>query len=104
MKYIANGFSPNMVEGNFTLHFQNITEQEFNNAILNGYSIIGHPEIAQEIGVKYNRETITLQDGDIMYLVSPKIRPSITEEGRYEHVPRKDGWTYRKITIIQKED
>lgn len=101
MKYVANGFSPSMVDGDFILHFKTISEEEFNDNIKNAISIIGHEEIAKELGVEYNRTTITLQNGDVVYLVSPKYRPSITEEGKYTHIPKEEGWNYRVIKIME---
>jgi hypothetical protein len=105
MKYVANGFSPNMVN-DCIIKFKIISQDEFNKKIADPqvYSIVGHREIADELGVKYNRESISLKAGDILYLVSPKFRPSINEEGVYEHIPQKEGWVYREVTIYPHEE
>jgi hypothetical protein len=101
MKYVTNGFSPNMIKGNFTLKFKQISEKQFLTQAKNAYSVIGHEDIAKTLGLKYNREQITLKDGDELYIVTPSFRPKIDETGKYKYIPKEEGWTYRKIIVKQ---
>ena len=100
MEYVANGFSPNMVNGDFNLQFTVINKTEFMSAIKTAYSIIGHEDIAAALNVEYNRESITLTDGDILYLVTPKYRPKI-ESGEYQFISDMNQWVFRRVEVKQ---
>lgn len=72
VKYLLNGFSfsmPRPESGLLVWH--SLTEEEFleqtkyNNVI----SCIGHKDLARLLNVEYNRESITLNVGDVAYIV-----------------------------------
>ncbi len=88
MKYISNGFSPKMLnpkkELNFVIELSSYDEiRENRNDLI---SSIGHQNIADHLQIEKNRINILLDEGDMLYLVSP-------QKDDYEK------FNYRKITI-----
>lgn len=72
MKYLANAFSMQMVkhllDDGLDIHMYRIPRPK--KAYLKKmYSCIGHKEVADELGVEYNRESISLNKGDELYVV-----------------------------------
>ena len=70
MKYVSNTFSPKMLRGKGAkmVSFKQISKETFEEKTKDAYSIIGHKKIAQLLGKPFNRETITLEEGDELYL------------------------------------
>lgn len=106
MKYVGNGFSMGMVpDEQVYIKVDTITKKQFMNASTHAKSIIGHPEIAENFNLPLNRESITLQKGDILYIVSPTRRlkeGEIVENGTtYTFVPESMGYTYKQIQILK---
>ena len=101
MKYVCNAFSPNMVDDGATVRFTRIEKREFVDAIPQSYCVIGHEEIARAFNVECNRRSISLLEGDVLYIVSPSHRPSGEV---YEFIPESKGWIYRRIEVIPQED
>lgn len=105
MNYIGNGFSANMIEGDATIKITTITKEEFTSAGETAKSIIGHPEIAETFGLTLNRESITLKEGDTLYVVSPAKRPlagkSVEDGAKYTFIPEREGYAYKKVEIIE---
>ena len=103
MIYIGNGFSVAMLREDATIRIQTITKQEFLDAGKTAYSIIGHPEIANHFGLRLNRETVTLTEGDVLYVVTPSKRPKageLVENGaKYQFIPESEGYAYKKIRV-----
>ncbi len=101
--YIGNGFSVAMIDGDATITIKTITKTDFINAGKTAKSIIGHPEIAQIFGLELNRESITLDVGDILYVVTPARRPAehknVQNGAKYEFVPESEGYTYKMIEV-----
>ena len=65
--YISNAFSLQMVnEGNYDLHVEEVNKEEV--PFETAYSVVGHADTANVLGVKFNRESVTLQEGDILYV------------------------------------
>lgn len=68
MLYITNAFSLNMVrDGDLTnLKFAPLPSTAARDIISNGLgkSVVGHEDIARIIGVRMNRESVTLARGD----------------------------------------
>ena len=88
MKYISNGLSPKMLnpkkELNFVIELSSYDEiRENRNDLI---SSIGHQNIADHLQIEKNRINILLDEGDMLYLVSP-------QKDDYEK------FNYRKITI-----
>ena len=103
MKYIGNAFAIGMIDSGI-VKVDKITKSDFVEAGKTAYSIVGHPEIAENFGLKLNRESITLKTGDILYVVSPSQRPmagKMVENGaKYEYIPESQGYVYKKVTIM----
>jgi hypothetical protein len=103
MKYIGNGFSVNMIEDEATITINNITKEEFMEQLKEGYSVVGHPEIAEHFGVALNRESITLQPDDYLFIVTTNKRPNegkTVENGdKYQFIPEDDGWIYKMVYV-----
>ena len=69
MKYLSNAFSFQMLKGNEgVLRWREIERDYFEERIQEAYSCVGHTDLANILGVKYNREPICLHNHDILYL------------------------------------
>lgn len=64
MHYISNAFSLNMIPKHCSIRIFETDAQSAQNPHL--YSIVGHKETAERLGVKLNRESITLRIGDTL--------------------------------------
>jgi len=98
MTYIGNGFSVNMLSKDATIRIENITKQEFIQAGETAESCIGHEDIANLFGLKYNRCNIRLYRGDILYLVTPAKR---SKTDGYKFIPEMEGYVYKRIQVIE---
>lgn len=67
MNYIGNAFSLQMVK-NFPcdIHIEEVSKEEALSK--DNESVVGHPDTANVLGVKYNRVSLTLNNGDILYV------------------------------------
>ena len=103
MKYIGNAFSINMIDEG-EIKITNISKQDFINAGKTATSIVGHPEIAELFNLKLNRTSIYLTKGDVLFVVSPKIRPmenqKVESGTKYEFVPENMGYVYKKVEVL----
>ena len=101
MKFIISGFSPNMIQANdFSLDWHEVTEEEFQQLIYDGYSCVGHRDISDAINVAYNKEPVHARIGDVLLyanlergalkfyciLVLPSRRDLIREEEIYGEI------------------
>jgi len=72
MEYITNGFSLQMLAGvNFVADARTVpcSEGDARKAFENGAkSIIGHADTAAVAGFPFNRETVSLNYGDVLYV------------------------------------
>lgn len=66
--YISNAFSLQMLNGDAMVSVNEITEDDFNNIKNIAKSVVGHEDTANVLGVEFNRESITLNKGDILYV------------------------------------
>jgi len=67
MTYLGNAFSLQMLRDYpATLKIEEVTREEVFGS--NFISVIGHPDTAKVLGVEYNRVSITLGKGDILYV------------------------------------
>ena len=66
MKFIISSFSPNMIQGDFSLDWHQVSEKEFQMLILDGYSCVGHEDIAKTINVAHNKEPVHASIGDVL--------------------------------------
>lgn len=98
LNYVGNAFSPNMVPDGTAVRFEKLTKSEFLRAAKGCYSCIGHPEIADALGLEYNRTNIDLLPGDVLYIVTPGHRP---KNELYTFVPERHGWIYRRCEVLE---
>lgn len=69
MKYITNSFSIQMLrEPNALISIHALEYDEFKSLSHNAYSVVGHEDLANVLGVKYNRESIKLNPGDVCFV------------------------------------
>ena len=100
MKFIISSFSPNMIQGDFSLDWHQVSEEEFQALIYDGYSCVGHRDIADAINVAYNKEPLRCRPGDILLyanlergvlkfyciIVQPSTRELLREEELYGEI------------------
>ena len=101
MKFIISSYSPNMIQANdFSLDWHEVSEEEFQQLIYDGYSCVGHEDIADAINVAYNKEPVKARIGDVLLyanlergalkfyciLVMQSIRELIREEEIYGEI------------------
>lgn len=101
MKFIISSYSPNMIQANdFSLDWHEVSEEEFQQLIYDGYSCVGHEDIADAINVAFNKEPVKARIGDILLyanlergvlkfyciLVCNSIRELIREEEIYGEI------------------
>lgn len=104
MEYIGNAFSLGMTPyEEVNIRVETISKEDFCRAGRTAYSVIGHPEIAEIFRLPLNRESITLNKGDTMYVVNPARRPNeglTVEDGtKYTFIPESEGYVYKKVTL-----
>ena len=67
MRYIGNAFSLQMLENpECKLIIHELELEEFDAIKTGAYSCVGHKDLANILGVEYNRETISLKRGDCL--------------------------------------
>ena len=101
MKFIISSYSPNMIQANdFSLDWHEVSEDEFQQLIEDGYSCVGHEDIANAINVAFNKEPVKARIGDVLLyanlergvlkfycvLVCNSIRELIREEEIYGEI------------------
>lgn len=66
MIYIGNSLSLQMIDlREYTLSVKEVGREEIPSY---AYSVIGHGDLANILGVTFNRESITIQKGDVLYV------------------------------------
>lgn len=69
MKFIISSLSPKMFpKEDFDLKWHHLNEEEFQALAYDGYSCIGHEDIANLIGFAYNKESVKSRIGDVLLL------------------------------------
>ena len=66
--YISNAFSLQMLTSDAMISVEEIPEEDFNNVKNIAKSVVGHEDTANILGVEFNRESITLNKGDVLYV------------------------------------
>ena len=88
MKYISNAFSLQMVPRHLLASVQ-IAPCERPDS---GVSIVGHADTARVLGVEFNRQSVTLQPGDTLFVAQlvggrlPEGATTLPEGARFEWV------------------
>lgn len=97
ISYIANAFSTRMMCGDGNVHVRTITEEEFKEVRDKGaYSIIGHQDTANVLGVEMNRESVSLGEGDVLYIA--ELEGGRLPEGATE-LPKGFTFTFKKVWV-----
>ena len=68
MKFVSNAFSLAMLNGNCNLSVEEISEEVFDNVKDDCISCVGHEDTANILGVVFNRTSITLEKGDVLFV------------------------------------
>ena len=67
MVYISNAFSLQMIGGSsYDLHVEEVSREDV--PFVEAHSVVGHADTANILGVKFNRESVTLKEGDVLYV------------------------------------
>ncbi len=67
--YLSNAFSLQMLQGRRgTLNWEIISQKKFNDETADAHSRVGKVDIANILGVEFNREPICLKDNDLLYI------------------------------------
>ena len=66
--FISNAFSLQMLNSDAMISVEEIPEEDFNNVKNTAKSVVGHKDTANVLGVEFNRENITLNKGDVLYV------------------------------------
>lgn len=57
-----------MLNSDAVISVEEIPEEDFNNIKNIAKSVVGHEDTANILGVEFNRESITLNKGDVLYV------------------------------------
>ena len=95
--YVGTAFSTRMLNEDCTIQYSQISEQEFTEKKCDAYSIVGHEDTANILGVKFNRESITLKEGDILYIA--ELEGGRLPEGATT-LPEGFAFQYSKVEVI----
>ena len=98
MKYVANGFSPKMLRrrpGGHLVKFRDISVDEFMKNRKDAVSIIGHHNLAENLGLPRNRFNVWLEGGDVVYVIQ-----SSTGRGHSMDSFNPEVTRYQRIDII----
>lgn len=66
--YVSNAFSLQMLNGDCNLQVKEISQSDFDSIKDDAVSIVGHKDTANVLGVEFNRESIALNKGDVLYV------------------------------------
>ena len=103
-KIINNAFSTKMIQRDgLSVAHKIISEEEFLEQAHSDDSIcvIGHPDTAELFGVKENRQTIVLEEGDVLFVAElnnstgTRLPVGITQ---MEEIP--DGFSFRFLKLV----
>lgn len=102
-KYIANAFSlqmlPNMeVNTCGKIEYATISENDFKEFAKDAKSIVGHEDTARVLGVEFNRESVTLEKGDVL-LVAQLVGGRLPEGATT--LPENCHFKYMSIKIVE---
>ena len=95
--YIGNAFSTRMMSGDGDVHIRTISEKEFKEVKYVAHSIVGHPDTANVLGVEMNRESVTLKEGDVLYVAELKGGHRLPEGAT--RLPTGFEFKYKKIWV-----
>lgn len=100
MKYVANAFSLQMLrEPDCLININRLSEEDFKKLSFDAYSIIGHKDIADVLGLEYNRESVKVNPDDIVLVA--QLSGGRLPEGATK-IPKNRKIEYFCIQIIKK--
>ena len=68
MKYITTSISLSMFQStDYDLEIHQLKEDEFRALIIDAYSCVGYQDVADILGVAYNKEPVKARPGDLIY-------------------------------------
>jgi hypothetical protein len=96
MTYVSNAFSLQMIMGikSCDLVTNEIPEEEFREGAKGEKSCIGHPDTAKVLGLPFNRESISLEIGDMLLVA--QLQGGRLPEGATE-LP--EGFSFRYFAV-----
>lgn len=93
-----------MISRDCIIAIHNIDKEIFIEAKKGAKSIVGHPEIAEQFDLELNRESISLEAGDELYVVTLSKRQNenkaVGDGMKYEFVPEEKEYKYMKVTVF----
>ena len=99
MDFVNNAFSLQMLKEDCTIKISHIKKREFDQAKKDCISVIGHEDTANILGVVFNRASITLEKGDVLFVA--QLQGGRLPEGATE-LP--DGFKFKFLKVKIEED
>ncbi len=96
MEYVGNAFSLQMVTDG-DIRISTISKKTFDKVKGDCHSIMGHPDMAYVHGCSYNRESIKMFKGDILYVA--QISSGRLPEGT-KYLPPNVSIEYKKVEVL----
>ena len=97
MKYVANAFSIKMIEKPLNLKVSIISEKRFFEETKDAYSVIGHEKVAEYLGFKTNRESISIDRGDVVYVA---VESNTRNNTPFEFIINPETEKYYKVEVL----
>lgn len=97
VKYILSGWGwtmPQPKQGN--VKYEDLSEDDFLESIQGAIPYIGNPEIARILKLPYSPGYITLEKGDVAYVI--QVKGSKIPHGATE-LPLKCNWKFTKVEV-----
>lgn len=109
MKYVNNAWSSKMLQDSLAIGQIEISEEEFMREVHQPdvISVIGHPDTAKLFDLPENRQTLVLNEGDILFVcelnnkTNTRLPEGIT---RMEQIPEGFSFRFLKITVFSIPD
>ena len=99
MKYVSNAFSLAMLKEDCNLSVEEISEEVFDNVKDDCISCVGHEDTANILEVSFNRISVSLEKGDVLYVA--QLTGGRLPEGATE-LP--DGFKFKFLKVKIEED
>lgn len=97
MKYVANAFSIKMVQQPSQLKVSLLSQERFFSETKDAYSVIGHQQVAEYLGFPCNRESITLERGDVVYVA---VESSSRNNTPFEFIIDPETQKFYKVEVL----
>lgn len=97
MKYVANAFSIKMIQKPLNFKVSILSEKRFFAETKDAYSVIGHEKVAEYLGFPCNRESITLDRGDVVYVA---VESSSRNNTPFEFIINPETQKFYKVEVL----